>query len=435
MIIEFFKQITKIPRCSGTHLPFIAFMQNISSQYNYICKIDNAYNILCYKDNSKSKICMQSHYDIVCLEDNTIPEIIIKDNILKAKNSTLGADNGIGCAYMVALMSKGYDCEYLFTCDEEIGLIGANNLDLNIKSKNMLNIDSESMGEVCIGCAGGIDIFASTSKSKLIHNTQNKNLYEIEVSTNMGGHSGIEIHKNIPNAIKLLVDVFKDIENIDLIDINGGERLNSIPKYAKAIIASDKYIKSTNKYVTITKINNPSEHYKILDKGIITFISSMQNGVLKFDNKLNVVIDSINLALISTNINDVKISISARSMDNDNLNNIATKTINDTQKLLFKVYANSKNPAWKPDINDFTNDVIKIYKKYFKGVSLYAIHAGLECAIFKEKYPHLNIVSIGPNIFSPHSNAEYCDINSVNKVFEILEDIASFFTTDVTISS
>ena len=423
MIIELFKQITKIPRCSGTHLPFIDFMKDISSKYDYICEVDIANNILCYKPNSNSKICLQSHYDIVCLKDNTVPEIIIENNIIKAKNSTLGADNGIGCAYMIALMSNGYDCEYLFTCDEEIGLIGANNIELNIKSQNMLNLDSESMGEVCIGCAGGIDIFASTKKSELIQNTKNKNLYEIEVSTNIGGHSGVEIHKNIPNAIKILVDVFSNIEDIDLLDINGGERINSIPKYAKAIVSSKENITSNNKYVNITKIDTPSEHYKILDKDIITFISNMKNGVLQFDDKLDVVIDSINLALINTSIDDVKISISARSMDNNNLNNIAIKTINDLQKLLFEVYADGKYPAWKPDTNEFTNDVVKTYQKYFKDATLYAIHAGLECAIFKEKYPHLNIASIGPDIFSPHSNAEHCDISSVNKVYEILEDI------------
>jgi dipeptidase D len=423
MIIELFKQITKIPRCSGVHTPFIDFVKNFSLQYDYICKVDSANNILCYKENTTPTICLQSHYDIVCLQKDTLPSIIQKDGFLYAKNSTLGADNGIGCAYMLALMSKNKNCEFLFTCDEEIGLIGANNINLDIQSSNMLNLDSEEMGKVCIGCAGGIDIFATTKISKLQENIDCKDLYEIEISGLSGGHSGVDIDKNIPNAIMLLADVINTAQNIDLVDINGGERINSIPKYAKAIIASTVEPKALNKYVKIIKVKQKCEHYKILDKNILDFICSFKNGVLKFDDKLDVVIDSINLAQITTTIDDVKLSFSARSMDNDNLNHIAINTINGLQKMNFSIISDGKYPAWKPDTNLFTNKVLDIYKSYFENSSLYAIHAGLECAIFKEKYPHLNIASIGPNIYFPHSNSEKCDIKSVYKVFEILEEI------------
>ena len=423
MIIELFKQITKIPRCSGTHEPFITYMYNFSKKYNYICKIDNANNILCYKKNSKSTICLQSHYDIVCLKENTIPKIYEKDNFLYAKDSTLGADNGIGCAYMLALMSQNKDCEYLFTCDEEIGLIGANNISLDIKSPNMLNLDSEKMGEVCIGCAGGIDIFANTKKSELLKNTNNKILYEIEISGLDGGHSGVDINKNIPNAFKLLSETINTFDDVELLDINGGERINSIPKYAKAIILSTTKKYESKKYTKISKIDDACEHYKALDKNILHFISNLKNGVLKYDQKLDVVIDSINLALITTSTNGVDITLSARSMDNNNLSLISSKTIKDLKDLSFNTSTQGKYPAWKPNTNEFTDIVLKKYKKYFDNSSLYAIHAGLECAIFKQKFPFLNIASIGPDINFPHSNRENCDINSVNKVFEILKEI------------
>ena len=110
-------------------------------------------------------------------------------------------------------------------------------------------------------------------------------------------------------------------------------------------------------------------------------------------------------------------------MDNNNLQNIANKTVSDLENLDFTVNCEGKYPAWKPDTNEFTKYVLETYRKYFKNTSLYAIHAGLECAIFKEKYPHLDIASIGPNIYFPHSNREKCDIKSVNKVYEILKDI------------
>jgi len=422
MIIELFKQITKIPRCSGTHTPFITYIQEYCNKYSYICKIDDANNILCYKKDKTPLVCLQAHYDIVCLEDGKIPTIIQDKNILKAKDSTLGADNGMGCAYMLALMANNQECEYLFTCDEEIGLIGANNITLDIKSTKMLNLDSEEMGNICIGCAGGIDIFASTKKSKLISNSKNKDLYEIQIKELDGGHSGVDINKNIPNAIKLLVKTIKECD-ADLIDINAGERINSIPKNAKAIIASNIVPISSHENMTITKIDAISEHYKKLDISIIDFIYNFTNGVLAFDTKLNVVMDSINLAIVSTKIDEVKIHLSARSMDNDNLKNISTSTVKTLKSYGFKVTTDGKYPSWFPVKNSFCEDILDIHKNYFPNPKLYAIHAGLECAIFKEKYPSLQIVSIGPDIFYPHSNREYCDIKSAYKVYEILEDI------------
>ena len=224
-VIEIFKTITKIPRCSGTYQPFIEYIKQFSLDNNYCCEVDNANNILCYKKDTQPKICLQSHYDIVCLEDGVIPEVIEKDGYLKAKNSTLGADNGIGCAYMLALMEEGYAIEALFTSDEEIGLIGANNIEFALQSSNMLNLDSEAQAEICIGCAGGIDIFATNNNSQYVENSDNKTLYEIEIQNLDGGHSGVDIDKNIPNAIKLITQTIKECD-ADLLDINGGERIN-----------------------------------------------------------------------------------------------------------------------------------------------------------------------------------------------------------------
>ena len=422
MIIKLFKEITKIPRCSGTHKPFITYMQEFCKKYSYTCTIDEANNILCYKEDKTPLVCLQSHYDIVCLEDNKIPQIIEENGILKAKDSTLGADNGMGCAYMLALMAKDEQCEFLFTCDEEIGLIGANNITLDIKSTKMLNLDSEEMGNICIGCAGGIDIFATTTKSEIIANTSNKDLYEIEIKELDGGHSGVDINKNIPNAIKLLIQTIKEC-NADIIDINAGERINSIPKNAKAIIASNKTPKASIENMSIVKIDVSSEHYKKIDSSILEFIYDFKNGVLKFDDELDVVIDSINLAIISTDINETKIQLSARSMDNDNLKNISLKTVARLENLGFTVRTDGKYPAWFPSKNNFCDEILKVHKKHFESSSLYAIHAGLECAIFKEKYPNLEIASIGPDIFFPHSNREYCNIKSAYKVYEILEEI------------
>ena len=423
-VLEIFKEITKIQRCSGNHKDFIEYMKEISKKLKYICLVDEANNILCKKENSNSNIVFQSHYDIVCLNDFCIPQIIEDDTTLKAIDSTLGADNGIGCSYMIALMYENFDGEFLFTSDEEIGLIGANGLNLPINSKYMLNLDSEDEGKICIGCAGGVDIIAKNSNKKIVPNIENLDLYEISISNLQGGHSGVDIDKNIPNAIKLIVKAIKECEG-KLLDINGGERINSIPANVKAIIASKKTPIKTHENMKIERINTKSEHLNIYDDEIINFLYNFQNGVRDFNKELNVVQDSINLALIKTNIDEIVIEFSARSMNNENLKELKEKTKKDLINNNFYVETYGKYPAWSPDINDFTSKVFNIYKTFNTNASLEAIHAGLECAIFKDKFPDLKIASIGPTIKFPHSKKEFVYKKSVENVFEVVKKIAN----------
>ncbi|MCT7540620.1 zinc-binding metallopeptidase family protein [Aliarcobacter cryaerophilus] len=423
-VLEIFKEITKIQRCSGNHKDFIEYMKEISKKLEYNCLVDEANNILCKKENSNANIVFQSHYDIVCLNDFCIPQIVEDDTTLKAIDSTLGADNGIGCSYMIALMYENFDGEFLFTSDEEIGLIGANGLNLPINSKYMLNLDSEDEGKICIGCAGGVDIIAKNSNKKIVPNIENLDLYEISISNLQGGHSGVDIDKNIPNAIKLIVKTIKECEG-KILDINGGERINSIPANAKAIIASKKRPQKTHENMKIEKINTKSEHLNIYDDEIINFLYNFQNGVRDFNKELNVVQDSINLALIKTNIDEIVIEFSSRSMNNENLKELKEKTKKDLINNNFYVETYGKYPAWSPDINDFTSKVLDIYKTFDKNASLEAIHAGLECAIFKDKFPNLKIASIGPTIKFPHSKKEFVYKKSIENVFEVVKKIAN----------
>ncbi|MCT7908825.1 M20/M25/M40 family metallo-hydrolase [Arcobacter lacus] len=422
-ILDIFKEITAIPRCSGTHKPFINYMKDLSKELGYLCLVDETNNILCKKENSNAKLAFQSHYDIVCLSDNCVPQIIQDGDLLKAVDSTLGSDNGMGCSYMIALMCENFDGEFLFTSDEEIGLIGANNLTLPLNASYMLNLDSEEEGEICIGCAGGVDIFGTNSNKKIIPNTDNLDLYEISISKLQGGHSGVDIDKNIPNGIKLIAKTIKEC-NGKLLDINGGERINSIPVNVKAIIASKSTPIASHEFMKIEKIDTKSEHLNVYDDKIIDFIYDFQNGVRAMNDELKVVQNSINLAIIKTGIDDIKIELSARSMDNSELKNLKNETIKMLEAYNFTVETNGKYPAWKPDINEFTSKVLEIYKEFNSHASLEAIHAGLECAIFKDKYPHIKVASIGPTINFPHSKKEQVSIKSVENVYKIVKKIA-----------
>lgn len=421
-IIDIFKEITAIPRCSGTHEAFINYMKNLSKELGYLCLVDEYNNILCKKENSNAKLVFQSHYDIVCLSDNCVPNIVQDGDLLKATDSTLGSDNGIGCSYMIALMCEKYDGEFLFTSDEEIGLIGANNLSLPLNASYMLNLDSEEEGEICIGCAGGVDIFGINSNKKIIPNTDNLDLYEITISKLQGGHSGVDIDKNIPNGIKLIAKTIKECDG-KLLDINGGERINSIPVNVKAIIASKSTPIASHEFMKIEKIDTKAEHLNVYDDKIIDFIYDFQNGVRAMNDELKVVQNSINLAIIKTGINEIKIELSARSMDNTELKNLKDETIKMLEDYNFIVETNGKYPAWKPDINEFTSKVLEIYKEVNPKASLEAIHAGLECAIFKDKYPHIKVASIGPTINFPHSKKEQVSIKSVENVYKIVKKI------------
>jgi dipeptidase D len=421
-VIEIFKDISNIPRCSGTYQPFVEFIESFSKKNNYIFKTDTINNILCYKQDGKRDICLQSHYDMVCLEEGKIPQILEDDGYLTAKDSTLGADNGIGCAYMLALMEEGVQAEFLFTSDEEIGLIGANNIDLELKASKMLNLDSEMEGEICIGCAGGEDIFAFTNKGEYLNNTEKKTLYEISINELDGGHSGVDIDKNIPNAIKLLAQSIKECDG-ELLDFEGGERINSIPKSARAIILSHIEPQKSHPNMKIAKVEQDTQHYKRLDQNIVDFIYVFANGVRGYDKELGVVLNSINLAKVENRVDGVKISLSARSMESMALNNLSKETVILLEMFGFDVTTDGKYPPWNPHKNSFIYEVYENYKQILPNATLNAIHAGLECAIFKDRYPKIDVCSIGPNIYFPHSNRERCEISSVIKIFEIVKKI------------
>lgn len=421
-VLELFKQITKVPRCSQSHKSFINHIQEFAKINNYQCKVDDTKNILCYKKDGNANICLQSHYDIVCLEESKIPKILETDGYLKAKDSTLGADNGIGCAMMMALMEEGKDCEFLFTSDEEIGLIGANNISFDLSSSYMLNLDSEDEGDVYIGCAGGIDICAKNFERKTIEVDESYSLYEVSIDGLAGGHSGVDIDKGIPNAIKIMSAVIKECDAY-LLDINGGERINSIPRSCKAIICSQNKPVSSSDYTTITQIDSKPQNITVLPKSLNNLIYSFAQGVRGYDKELGVVLSSINLALITTKADHVSIEFSARSMDDTELNKLKEETLTLLECFGFKNSTSGKYPAWRPEHNEFAEKVLQIYKEHISSASLKAIHAGLECAILKDKYPNMKIASIGPNINFPHSCNEAVEIKSVYKVFDVLKNI------------
>ena len=370
------------------------FLVDFAQKQGYKVKTDMYGNILATTNNPK--ICFQAHYDMVCIGEYQNIEIIEDNGYLKAKNSTLGADNGIGIAIMMELMTKYKDLEFLFTNDEEIGLIGAINLKLHPKSKKLINLDSEDEN-IYIGCAGGFDVeIKIPTKRKPYFG----GVYQIKIDNLPGGHSGVDIDKNYPNAIKEVVKQLKD--NWTLLSIKGGERRNSIPVNCEALVISDSKLKFP-KITTKGKIIQNSST-------IIKLLKTLHHGILGYDKKFNVVSQSMNLAIV----HDEKIVLSCRANSNEELALLKDEIKHLLSFIDCEYKILDEYPAWKPIESKLAKDYQKVSNKNLK-----VIHAGLEPAILGDFFEEM--ISVGPNIYEPHSIRERVEIESIKQVYQEIE--------------
>ncbi len=420
-VIEFFEEISKIPRCSFDAKKMQEYLELYAKEQNFEVKSDKAGNVLCKKGSPK--VCLQSHYDMVCLGDAPKVELIKDGNILRAKNSTLGADNGMGVAIMLYCMQKYDNLESLFTANEEVGLLGATNLELEITAPNILNIDSENENDICIGCAGGSDV-VSEQKVEFVSLDKNIKIYKAVVEGLVGGHSGVDIDKNISSSIKILARFLAKYD-CELIDFRAGERRNSIAKNGMAIFTCSRDLKE-EKHIKIEQIQD--NNYKLIknSKQIIKTLDAFSQGVRAWNKKLSIPEDSANLGIAEVKDNIFRIIISLRTMNDKKMDDLEAQTESFFDLCGFLTTFPSRHDAWTPYRGDFANRVKEIASKYILNIDFKAMHAGLECGVLiaKQKEPK-QAVSIGPNIRFPHSTREECDLDSVEKIKKIVEDIIS----------
>ncbi len=416
-IIEHFKTLTQIPHCSKEADKLLDFLVSFAKERDYSVEVDEVKNIFISKGSPR--LCLQAHYDMVCMGKAPHIETYEEDGWMKAKDSSLGADNGMAIAMMMRLMDEGKDLEFLLTSDEEIGLIGANEVAFDLKSKTMLNLDSEDEAEVYIGCAGGADITAHKTD---VYVEGKGDCYEVAVKGLVGGHSGVDIDKGIPSAIKVLGEYLFNNNITQLASIYAGERRNSIPANAVAIVRSEKVLENRGD-VHVRKLN---EQPLVLSEGqkIIDLIHRFKHGVRAQNEELGIPNVSINLAIITADEKGgIAIETSARAMDLNSLEILTKETVEFFENYGFEVAVEDKYPAWKPDVSNFTNLVSKEMKAVFGQTKMMAIHAGLECGVIAEKYPSIKFASIGPTIRYPHSTREKVKLDSVEKIFEVLQGI------------
>ncbi len=468
-IWDFFSQILTIPRPSDqeelvrAHL--IEFAQNRGLDH----EVDSAGNLMIRKKatpgmEKRQSVCLQSHLDMVCEKNSDIDFDFLKDPIpayvdddgwIKSRGTTLGADDGIGIAAQMAILDS-HDIahgplECLFTVAEETGLTGAFGLGEGlIKSRILLNLDSEDEGEIFIGCAGGIDLTAWLTFEK-VNTPANSEAFAVTVTGLRGGHSGDDIHKGYGNANKIInrfLRIIKDQLSASLHDLEGGNLRNAIAREAKAIITINKkdeaqlpslfeeFKQNMHKEYPVTEPELTLElsHHSLPDQvlgersfeQLINAISACPHGVHAWSQTMPGMVEtSTNLAAIRMEANEVKITTSQRSSLES-----AKEDINQMVTSVFRL-ANARcqkstgYPGWNPNPD---SPILKISNESYQTLfgtkpQIKAIHAGLECGLFLKKFPDLDMISFGPTIKGAHSPDERLEISTVTKFWELLIDI------------
>ncbi len=407
-----FKQICKIPHCSGHTMEMETFIRKWAESYGYMAKNDKAGNIICYHD--EATLTLQSHYDMVCLGEAPNLELIEKMGKLSAKDSTLGADIAVGVCLMLLAMQDKKRVDCLFTADAEIGLIGVKALELNIKTQHVLNLNAQVGETVYIACAGGIDL-RGTLELQRVH-IEGAKYYECSIDKLPGGHSGLDIDKNIPNANLEIVKLLQK-SDIKLTDISGGQARNTISKSAKALfIIEGSHVPSQFKEAK----NQDHVHYYADTQNILSALVNMPHGVKKDNNIYNIPHNSVNFAQMKIEDDKLIVEVSLRAMDGVGMIQLEEQTRSYFANFGFKIKEENVYPAWIAEKSEFAQRLSYAVEEVEGFVEFKAIHAGLECTVLKRKAPKLEFASIGANITGSHTTRESVDMSSVERFKEIV---------------
>jgi dipeptidase D len=471
IVWRFFHEVTQVPRPSKKEEKIIAWLENFAARHGIECLKDCAGNILMRKPatagyESCPVVILQSHVDMVCEKnadksfdfDKDPIETIIDGEWLKANGTTLGADNGIGVAAQLAVLASDNiehgALECLFTVDEETGLTGANALQSGfLQGKILLNLDSEDEGEIFIGCAGGM-----TTKIRFDFKPEKANsdliFFRISVKGLKGGHSGGDIHLGLGNANKILTRfILRTVNKMDaaLASFNGGNLHNAIPRESAAIIGIspdkkeevrvelnhfiaqiEQELKNTDHGVVIEMETIPAPA-SIMDNStatrLLNALNACPHGVISMSSEIEGLVEtSTNLASVKTEPGAITIVTSQRSSVESRKEDIAGQIRSLFTLAGAAVEQSEGYPGWTPNTNSpILKAAIASYLKLFgKEPKIKAIHAGLECGLFLEKYPWLDMISFGPTLRNVHSPDEKILIPTVelwwNHLLELLKE-------------
>ncbi len=464
----YFEEITKIPRPSKHEELMIRYLLDFAAKHKLEAERDKAGNVVIRKPASKGlekmkSVILQGHSDMVCEKNSDKIHDFEKDPIdayidgewIKARGTTLGADDGIGVAAALAVLAsktiKHGPIEALFTSDEETGMTGAFGLKEGfVKSKILINLDSEDDGELFIGCAGGIDTQATFKFSKRKISRHSK-AFIVAVTGLKGGHSGDEIDKGLGNSNKILTRLLLNINDLKfrLNDFNGGNLRNAIPReaFAKFTIPSENVEKMNTKIAELSQLIKAELAVKepelkieihaadlpefIIDRRtqnrLLQALNACPHGVLQMSPDMPGLVEtSTNLASVKfTEKNKIVVATSQRSAIESAKWSMAYTVQSVFELAGAKVKRGEGYPGWKPNVN---SEILNITNQAHIRVlefepKIRAIHAGLECGLFLEKYPYLDMISFGPTIKGAHSPDERLNIPATQRFWTLLVEV------------
>ena len=461
-----FLLLTQVPRPSG-HLKKVQdFLLRWAEERGIEAFKDNGENIVMRKPATPDRencptVCLQAHMDMVpqkAPESNhnfeTDPIVSWLDGVwLRARQPTLGADDGIGVAAIMAIMEsrdvQHGPLEALITADEETCMYGVNHLSPDtLKGDILLNIDNENMGEFIIGSAGGVNISAYMKYQEVATDPEDVAM-RVSISGLTGGHSGLEINSGRANANILLSRIVRQAildDEARLASWNGGNMRNAIPRAAQAVLtlprenAADlqelcQYCQDlfTEEYrgvetgieVTMEPVELPStEVPEEIQDNLVSAIMACHNGVLRFIPSIPSVVEtSSNLAIINIGGGDAEVLILARSSQDSQLEFLQEKMECNFGMAGMKVEFSGQYGSWQPNFDSpIAAKMVEVYRRCFgEEARVEVCHAGLECSLIGEVYPKMDLISFGPTIRSPHTSEEKCHIPSVDKFWTFLK--------------
>jgi len=470
-VLDFFKEITKIPRESGHEEKIGAYLEEFAAKRNLAFKKDAFGNILITKEATPGKenvptLVFQSHQDMVCEKlagvdfnfDTDPINWVIEDGWMMAKDTTLGADDGIGIASELALLDSDLPLgkiECVFTTSEETGLDGAFGMEPGFfTGKILINLDSEEEGEFCIGCAGGINTQSDFAYS-LESFKNDHQVVQLGIEGAEGGHSGEDINKGRMNTVQVMAKFLNEelTKGGQLVSFEGGGKHNAIARETSAVVNvpdANATIERFNGFFSGVKASHaltdpeavctsvivmldPIEEPKAIDeksaKALLAALSECPHGVQAMSKEIEGLVEtSTNLASVDMKNDGVfHVVTSQRSSVTSECNALAERIRAGFESNGGNAYSNAGYPGWKPDVNSkILADCVASYKKLF-GVEpiVKAIHAGLECGLFGEKFGGLDMISFGPTLLKVHTPGEKMDLASVDKFVELLVDVAT----------
>lgn len=459
-----FSKLNAVPRPSKKEEKVIAFIKGFGEDLGLETTVDEVGNVIIKKpatagmENRKS-IVLQSHLDMVCQKNNDVNfdfetegiKMEIDGDWVKAKGTTLGADNGLGVATIMSILESSDiphpALEALFTIDEETGMTGALGLKPGqLTGQILLNLDTEEDDEIDIGCAGGVDVTITQNYTAEAPKGQ---IVRIEVKGLQGGHSGMDIHKGFGNANIILGRLLYsglENQNIELVSIDSGGLRNAIPREGVAIISvrnAQEFIENVTilkkdileEFATVEpgiqiNIENSTSSDKAISEGdskkVILTLKALHNGVYRMSPDVTDLVEaSNNVARVELKGGELKILNLTRSSVDSSKYSVAEQLKSVAELAGMNVEFSGSYPGWKPKPgSEIVQLMEKLYtEKFSEKPHVVACHAGLECGIIGANYPEMEMVSFGPTIRGAHSPDEKANIPSTQKFWSFLKDI------------